>query len=38
MRKINESFICVNCKKYVPEAQKTCRNHCPFCLTSMHVD
>ncbi|MBR2158323.1 RNHCP domain-containing protein [bacterium] len=20
------------------KAEKTCRNHCPFCFTSMHVD
>ena len=22
----------------VPLAEKTCRNHCPFCLHSKHVD
>ncbi|MBR6908559.1 RNHCP domain-containing protein [bacterium] len=20
------------------KAEKTCRNHCPFCFTSLHVD
>lgn len=38
MKKINESFICLGCWKNIPEAQKTCRNHCPFCFTSQHVD
>lgn len=38
MKKINESFICIGCQKLIPEAKKTCRNHCPFCFTSLHVD
>jgi DNA-directed RNA polymerase subunit RPC12/RpoP len=38
MKKINESFICVWCGKEVPLATKTCRNHCPFCFVSLHVD
>lgn len=38
MKKINESFECINCKKIIPPAKKTCRNHCPFCFTSLHVD
>lgn len=38
MKKINESFICLQCWKQVPMAEKTCRNHCPFCFTSQHVD
>lgn len=38
MKKINETFACLGCKKIVPLAQKTCRNHCPFCFTSQHVD
>ena len=36
--KINESFTCENCGKEIPQAQKTCRNHCPYCLCSKHVD
>lgn len=36
--KINDTFTCENCGKAVPIAQKTCRNHCPFCLHSKHVD
>ena len=38
MKKINESFSCITCSSVVPEARKTCRNHCPFCFTSLHVD
>lgn len=34
------SFICANCKKQVslnaPGTKN--RNHCPFCLWSLHVD
>jgi hypothetical protein len=36
--KINEGFICQICQKNVPPATRTCRNHCPFCLHSVHVD
>lgn len=36
--KINESFACEHCGASVPLAQKTCRNHCPHCLHSKHVD
>jgi DNA-directed RNA polymerase subunit RPC12/RpoP len=38
MKKINESFVCVGCGRSVPLAQQTCRNHCPVCFTSLHVD
>ncbi|MBR7037477.1 RNHCP domain-containing protein [bacterium] len=38
MKKINESFRCVNCGQEIPLAPKTCRNHCPYCFTSLHVD
>ena len=38
MKKINESFICINCKKVISQASKTCRNHCPYCFVSLHVD
>jgi DNA-directed RNA polymerase subunit RPC12/RpoP len=38
MIKINEAFVCKNCKKANDKAQKTCRNHCKFCLYSLHVD
>ena len=38
MKKINESFVCVNCWKQIPPADKTCRNHCPYCFVSIHLD
>ncbi len=38
MKKINETFICINCKKQIQLASKTCRNHCPHCFVSLHVD
>jgi len=36
----NESFACKNCGEFVlPEGAATKhRNHCPKCLTSVHVD
>ncbi|HET9241477.1 MAG TPA: RNHCP domain-containing protein [Oligoflexus sp.] len=37
-QKINESFLCENCGASVPPAKRTCRNHCPHCLHSKHVD
>lgn len=36
--KINDAFNCEHCHKEVPVSQRTCRNHCPFCLHSKHVD
>ncbi len=36
--KVNEGFSCAHCGADVPPAKKTCRNHCPFCLHSLHVD
>lgn len=38
MKTINETFPCLNCGKQVPKADRTCRNHCPFCFASCHVD
>lgn len=35
---IDESFICLNCKKDVNKLNYTARDHCPFCLYSKHVD
>lgn len=35
----NTSFVCAVCKEYVsPLRHGSYRNHCPFCLTSLHVD
>ena len=36
--KIDEEFICHNCGKKVEKLGYTCRNHCPSCLNSKHVD
>lgn len=38
MKKINETFHCLECGKLVPLAERTCRNHCPYCFASRHVD
>ena len=36
---INESFVCEYCGKEVKAlAEGGCRNHCPHCLSSKHVD
>ena len=35
---IDENFICDNCGKQVPKLGYSCRNHCPYCLHSKHVD
>lgn len=34
----NENFICENCNKEIKKANKTARDHCPYCLYSKHVD
>ncbi|MCL6443723.1 MAG: RNHCP domain-containing protein [Alicyclobacillus sp.] len=34
----NEGFVCVHCGLNVPPAGSSCRNHCPRCLHSLHVD
>lgn len=36
---INESFTCAFCGREVhPLKIGGCRNHCPYCLSSVHVD
>ena len=35
---IDEEFKCDNCGKIVPKLGYSCRNHCPYCLHSKHVD
>lgn len=37
-KKNDDSFICVNCLRKVPKLNYTSRDHCPYCLYSMHVD
>lgn len=34
----DENFTCINCKKEVNKLNYTARDHCPFCLRSLHVD
>ena len=35
----NRGFICKKCRKRVGKHDGgSCRNHCPFCLHSLHVD
>lgn len=36
--KNDESFICANCGKKVEKLGYTSRDHCNFCLYSIHVD
>lgn len=35
---IDEEFNCDNCGKTVKPLGYSCRNHCPYCLHSKHVD
>ena len=35
---IDEEFECENCGKHVQKLGYSCRNHCPYCLHSKHVD
>ena len=35
---IDEEFICENCGNKVTKLGYSCRNHCPICLHSKHVD
>ena len=35
----NQGFVCQHCgKNVVPLTNGSYRNHCPFCLYSLHVD
>lgn len=34
----NEAFTCLHCGAAVPPQTGSCRNHCPECLWSLHVD
>ena len=35
---IDEEFTCENCVRKVKKLGYSCRNHCPYCLYSKHVD
>ena len=36
--KIDEEFICEHCGEKVSKLGYSCRNHCPYCLYSKHLD
>lgn len=36
--KNDNEFICVNCKRKVEKLKYTSRDHCNFCLHSIHID
>ena len=36
--KKDEEFICRNCGKEVSKLGYTTRDHCPYCLCSIHID
>ena len=36
--KIDEEFICEHCGRKVEKLGYSCRNHCPYCLYSKHLD
>ena len=36
--KNDSGFVCGNCKRQVLPLGYTSRNHCPFCLYSLHLD
>jgi len=36
--KNDEGFICKNCGEQVAALKYTSRNHCPYCLHSLHLD
>ena len=37
-QKNDGGFLCLHCGKTVPPLGYTSRNHCPYCLWSLHVD
>lgn len=37
-KKNDNGFICANCGKKVVPLGYSSRNHCPFCLWSLHLD
>jgi predicted RNA-binding Zn-ribbon protein involved in translation (DUF1610 family) len=37
-KKNDSGFVCVNCGRKVEPLGYSSRNHCPFCLWSVHVD
>lgn len=38
MIKNDNGFVCLHCGKEVSPLGYTSRNHCPYCLRSLHID
>jgi len=36
--KNDSGFVCANCQRQVLPLVRSSRNHCPFCLHSIHID
>ena len=36
--KNDEGFVCINCGKIVEPLKYSPRDHCPYCLCSLHID
>lgn len=36
--KNDDGFLCINCGQEVLPLKSSSRDHCPFCLCSLHVD
>jgi DNA-directed RNA polymerase subunit RPC12/RpoP len=36
--KLNQNFICENCREHVPIHPSSSRDHCNYCLYGKHVD
>ena len=36
--KNDNGFVCAVCNKAVPPLKYSSRDHCPYCLSSLHVD
>lgn len=37
-KKNDDNFVCAHCQKVVKKLGYSSRNHCPFCLHSLHLD
>lgn len=37
-RKNDSGFVCIHCGREVLPLGYSSRNHCPFCLSSIHID
>ena len=35
---IDEEFECINCGELVSKLEYSARDHCPYCLYSIHID